>query len=383
MSYKQLLQQRFFIEDINNTRYLIEKHDGRISTLNPTASILVDLFLADFSKDEAIKSIAQATKTTVDSITPAVTDFIRTLEKQNTYLSTPETYIPTKQAKPFSTGVAATYCINNTYITVQYSNEHAFKENDVLLSTMRCENTVASKHLILVYETENYTDIFIDGEAKIGTKDQAWVNGLLRSCLIELAYKNIKTLMTLHAAGAVYNNKALLFAGPSGAGKSTLATHLCIQGYGYRGDDSIPIDLDNNCAYCLPTALSLKEGSWGLFNSLHNEISKAPLQRQFVKPMKAITPPNKALQNNDNPTIKALVFSQFDPNSPSILQTIDLNQALPLIEHAETKFNPDNIEQTPLAMLRWLNHIPCYTMRYRSLEDAEQYVNNLLKSSKS
>jgi len=69
----------------------------------------------------------------------------------------------------------------------------------------------------------------------------------------------------LHAGLVSRNDHAVLVVGPSGAGKSTLVAALVLDGWTYHTDEMIGIDLATGALHGHPRALTLKPGSWGLF----------------------------------------------------------------------------------------------------------------------
>lgn len=136
----------------------------------------------------------------------------------------------------------------------------------------------------------------------------------------------------------------------------------------------------SNEAFALPTAISLKIGSWDLFEAHQNELARSEVRREFDKPMKTLSPQSHSLQAIKTP-IAALIFSQYDANTDNAFKPVDLDTALHLIQQAETKFNPDTIAHTPRSLLHWLQVIPKYSLRYNNLTYAEKIANKLLSET--
>lgn len=374
------ISQNYHIETVAKRRYLINKQNGHISTLNDSAEIILDLLKSGLSIAETSSKIAEVTRQPSQQIGANIQVLLNDLAHKETAEIIPRTYLPSSKTVHQDKPVCVQYLINQHLITINYSSQSVYEENHALLQPMATTTNIAPKHTIDIFDYDARAEIHLDGKPYIGTSDVSWLNGLLRNCIIQCAYPNLNSALVLHAAGLSKNNKTLLFTGPSGAGKSTLSSHFLLNGYQYLGDDSIPIDLDSNEAFALPTAISLKAGSWELFHQHKSTLAHSKLRREFDKPMKTLCPDGQSVQANKT-SIAALIFSQYDANSTNSLESIDLDQALYLIQQAETKFNPDTIGRTPKALLHWLNVIPKYTLTYKALAFAQKSADELISNT--
>ncbi len=77
--------------------------------------------------------------------------------------------------------------------------------------------------------------------------------------------------LLLHAAAASWGDRAVVLPAAAGAGKTTLAAGLVRRGCGYLTDELVILDPRTGDIEPFPKALSLKEGSFGLFPSLDPE----------------------------------------------------------------------------------------------------------------
>ncbi|HKH43925.1 MAG TPA: hypothetical protein VKM72_04600 [Thermoanaerobaculia bacterium] len=75
--------------------------------------------------------------------------------------------------------------------------------------------------------------------ARHGTGEDLWLlsHPLFTLPLVEMLKR--RGLWALHAAGLLWNGKAVVLAGASGAGKSTLTLALVRAGFGFLGDDTL------------------------------------------------------------------------------------------------------------------------------------------------
>lgn len=74
--------------------------------------------------------------------------------------------------------------------------------------------------------------------------------------------------LLLHAAAATYGKRAIILPATAGAGKTSLVAGLVQRGCGYLTDELVIIHRRTNSIVPFPKAMSLKEGSFALFESL-------------------------------------------------------------------------------------------------------------------
>jgi hypothetical protein len=82
-------------------------------------------------------------------------------------------------------------------------------------------------------------------------------------------------MITLHAAGVVAGDRAVVLPGVPDAGKSTLVTALVQQGLGYMSDEVVGLALTGGGVAGYPKRISLELGSWALFPDLDGRASHA------------------------------------------------------------------------------------------------------------
>jgi hypothetical protein len=88
------------------------------------------------------------------------------------------------------------------------------------------------------------------------------LNDILRAVTYHVTLHFIEArpdLLWLHAGAAAWEGRAVLIAGPGGQGKSTLVTRLCGLGWGYLGDDVIPLDPARGVARAFPQTPAFRE----------------------------------------------------------------------------------------------------------------------------
>lgn len=115
------------------------------------------------------------------------------------------------------------------------------------------------------------------GPVSWGRADQA--TPLLKIALTDVALDHVGGL-ALHAATVLRGDRALLLLGEPGAGKSTLSLALHGSGFAMLGDDLADLGSDGR-VQALPFAVTLKRGSWRLFQDRHGDVDRV---ETFVRP---------------------------------------------------------------------------------------------------
>lgn len=380
LNTQALITQNYYLEQVANKHYLVDKHSGHISSLNDSAAVIINMLMSGMSPAQIGDTIAASTGQNSDEIATNIAQLLTELTPEKPAPNTNTHFKARTGANHSRQPISIHYLVNHCPITIRYGSAEAYRGNHALLAPMQTETAAPNAQCIDIYSDSERVDIYLNGRPYLGCDDSSWLNGLLRSCLIAAAYGQLRDALVLHAAGVSKHQRTLLFAGPSGAGKSTLTSHLLGAGFDYLGDDNIPIDMHTNCAFALPMAISLKQGSWAMFEHFQAALDTSPIHREFDKPMKTFAPEQAAIETQ--PTqITALVFSHYNRAGENQLKPVDLDTALGLIQQAETKFNPDTISHTPKALLHWLSQVPTYTLRYNSLDYATQCAMALLSNA--
>lgn len=203
--------------------------------------------------------------------------------------------------------------------------------------------------------------------------------GALLSRLIHLSHRQCQPLAVLHAAAAALpGHGAILMPAVSGAGKSTLVTFLASAGWRYLGDDLVGLSAGGQ-VLALPTAASLKAGSWPLLEDRFPELASLPVMPYGSKAARHL-PLTQASGTGVGSTdqLTAWVFPEVHADGPAHLEPLNELQALQLLLSASVGLgapvSPTRVE----ALLALLSGRPRWRLRYRSLEDAAACLTSQL-----
>lgn len=98
--------------------------------------------------------------------------------------------------------------------------------------------------------------------------ERPWVTPCLEREINQYLADALGDRLLLHAAGIAYRGRAVVLPATAGSGKTTLAAGLVREGCGYLTDELIIFQPRTNSIVPFPKAMSLKEGSFALFESL-------------------------------------------------------------------------------------------------------------------
>lgn len=212
--------------------------------------------------------------------------------------------------------------------------------------------------------------------ASCGDLDQAVP--LIKTCLIDIAFKRSGDFGALHAAALCRNGRCVLLAGPSGAGKSTLTAALVAAGFELMADDTTVLAGETLEARPVPFAICLKEGAWELLKPRFPEIDSRPTHHRLdgkrVRYLVASAGHVWAKPTARHP-VHGLVFLNRVPEAKSRIKRISRAEAL---SRFSGEFCPlgDGLTSAKMAQLvTWIRGVDCFELRYSPLDDGvEQLV---------
>jgi hypothetical protein len=210
----------------------------------------------------------------------------------------------------------------------------------------------------------------------------------LGAVALVLAYHSIETaqhddtqLFVMHAGAVARDGRCIAFAGVSGRGKSTLTTYLASHGYDFLADDMLPIDEATLLAEAAPGCIALKAPAWPVVATFRPEVLELPILRGTHKQVRLLPPPlprrSEVWQSRHE--LAAIVFVEYSEGSPVSLTRIGAPSALQALIDSQAYFarplQPARIEK----LVRWIEHIPAYTLSYGSLAEIPERVASLLR----
>lgn len=202
---------------------------------------------------------------------------------------------------------------------------------------------------------------------------------LLKICLVRLALERSRDVCAVHAAGVDLNGKCLLLPGMSGSGKSTLAIALNLAGLSLLGDDTIVLARDTLAARPLSLAVCLKPGTWRLLRQRLPGLAAQPIHvRPDGKRVRyALPSPATRLSPDARRAVGWIVFPQRAGESRTELVPLSRVDALTRLLHEccqlGSGFDADGVAR----LVRWISDIPCFDLRFSSLDAAVERLHGL------
>ena len=175
-----------------------------------------------------------------------------------------------------------------------------------------------------------------------------------------------------HASTISKDNRSIMFTGNSGNGKSTLISILMSNGYNIIADDFTPILREDFKTYCFPSAISVKEKSFELVESIHPVITD--LKEYFINELKGNVKYLPPITNKINTNCKSVVWVKYDKDSLNNLEEISKATAI-------QKFLPDawisNQDVNAKAFMKWITQTNFYELNYSDNKKLISLVDSL------
>ena len=175
-----------------------------------------------------------------------------------------------------------------------------------------------------------------------------------------------------HASTISKNNQSIMFTGDSGNGKSTLVSILMANGYNIIADDFTPILRSDMKTYCFPTAISVKEKSFDLIESLYPEITE--FKEYYINELKGNVKYLPPITNKVNANCNSVVWVKYGEELDNKLEKISTENAL-------QKFLPDawisNQDINAKAFMKWVSNTNFYELKYSDNKKLISLVDSL------
>ena len=175
-----------------------------------------------------------------------------------------------------------------------------------------------------------------------------------------------------HASTISKDNQSIMFTGDSGNGKSTLVSILMANGYNIIADDFTPILRSDMKTYCFPTAISIKEKSFDMIESMYPEI--AEFKEYYINELKGNVKYLPPITNKINATCNSVVWVKYGKEMDNKLEKISTENAL-------QKFLPDawisNNDINAKAFMKWVSNTNFYELKYSNNKKLISLVDSL------
>ncbi len=215
--------------------------------------------------------------------------------------------------------------------------------------------------------------IHCDGKEPLSTFDlrEARTNAL--NHILDHTSGNSDWCALLHSAALARGKEAIVLAGACQKGKTTLTAYLIQRGWEYLSEDITAIDVQMGAVYGLPSALSLKQGSWDLLSADFPEIETLTVYEKFGSKIRYLPPPKYEI----GPRSFGFLFAvDFDPNATHSCQE------LPPLETLESLVSGDSWISSAsdhlMFFLGLLENVPAYRLTYKTLDQALSSIEEII-----
>ena len=268
------------------------------------------------------------------------------------------------------------YKFNNVNVKVCFDSEQSKRLIDPKFHHLKISNT--NIHDVNFSIFKNKSKIFLfKNEDIVGSWNKGEMHEFQGKFSMEFlcsSYNNLEHdwMGVFHASTISKNNKSIMFTGDSGNGKSTLVSMLMANGYNVIADDFTPILRSDLKTYCFPTAISVKEKSFDLIESIHPEIKN--LDQYYIDDIKGHVKYLPPVTDKISANCNLVVWVKYGKDLDNNLEKISTEDAL-------QKFLPDawisNQEVNAKAFMKWVRQTNFYELKYSDNKKLISLVDSL------
>jgi HprK-related kinase A len=190
-----------------------------------------------------------------------------------------------------------------------------------------------------------------------------------------------KRFLLLHAASVEKDGRALLMTGHSGAGKSTLGALLGERGWRFMGDEFALLDLESGGLHPFPRAVSLKNESLGLFDSVDPARLGPVLTGTPKGIIRHLRPNAEAVARMGEPAQPVLIlFPRFGRELEPAVREVGAAEAFMRLTQASTNYVALG-ERGFDALTRFVGALPSRAIDYAHTDQAEALVDSLWRAA--
>jgi hypothetical protein len=271
------------------------------------------------------------------------------------------------------------YSIAGISFGIHYRIEDMFIHIHSLFQHFESDQPAADTLFVVQLDTQAYV-LLRNDEERLRDVQIMNISGALFEDILHLMYPGNEWIAIMHAAAIANKDKIMVMPAESGSGKSTLSAALMYAGYNYLGDDVVPLRRGDFNVTPFITSLSIKEGSWDIIGKLYPRLHDNPEYVRRDRRLRYLNLDKASIEDLSTHPVHCLAFPRYDSESEESLQQIEPTMALARLIEAGIwlghPLEPGRIKQ----FLDWLDHIPCYSMTYRSLSRALDWSKKLLES---
>ncbi len=351
---------------LKSNNYSVVEHDFKE---------LLDYFLSASSKDEFYSYITET-----DSISnpEEIEQYLQLyLEDCNT---TSEDYLGVASEFNISKcNITKFYILGEIVIRINYDSELVQKTIHPSIAHLEIKES----------EPQVVFDIYVDDELLCLFRDNALIKAIPKrdyhllqgKFVMELFSilhnkKDKDWLCTFHGSTVSDGKNSILVIGESGKGKSTLCAILSASGFELVADDVSPMLAKNQEIFFNPSAISIKEGAFGILNPIVDGFADIPnvLFNKSKGKLKYI-PCKQPLKRSYS--CKSIIMVNYSKDQHTLLEPVSLKELLEtLIPESWLSPDPDHARQ----FLDWLKSVYFYKLTYSDTNSMIKEFESLFKA---
>ncbi len=191
-------------------------------------------------------------------------------------------------------------------------------------------------------------------------------------------YRSCDYLISLHAGALYYNKVPLILPATSGSGKSTLSTYLMYQkNFEFLSDEVVMID-KHSCVYPIPTAITIKEGSWEVLKHYNIPLDNLPIHKRFDGQRLRFLLPKQIATEHLKVHGAYLIFPHYISGVSTKIKPLTTLEALHIITTSGYEVFDSYDEKTIEQWIDILENLNKYTITYSNMEDARQNIEKIM-----
>ncbi|WP_457744853.1 hypothetical protein [Sulfurimonas sp.] len=267
-----------------------------------------------------------------------------------------------------------TYVVNDITFSIHYPNNSIYKTIHPVIAHLSNITPTDNKISIDFMQKDEQWCLLFNQTQITDYTELSKISLLLQENMIVLVYQSKPYLIAMHAATLQYKDNLFLFPATSGSGKTTLTAVLMNNDFLVYSDELTVLD-NNGKASTLPFALNIKEGSWKVLEKNYPILSTTNYHIRFDNQKVKFLKPSKNISTCKKPT--HLIFPKYIKGSKTILQTLNVCNALNRIKEAGYELNEPLTKTNFEKILQYILVLPKYSLVYSSLDEAIQLIKDL------
>ncbi len=197
-----------------------------------------------------------------------------------------------------------------------------------------------------------------------------------------LLYAEAEYDLAFHASMVSDGEHGIMLSAPRECGKSTLAAHLVARDFSLVTDEPALLCLDSGFVASLRMPISLKEGSWALFQNDWPQLINSPVHlRSDGTKIRLLHPPPAGLSAASE-CLTHIVFPRFSATSAPSVERLSPWHTLCLLNEGGLTLGKHLTLKGFEAFLRWVTVTPAYAFRYGSVQEANHMIREMITETK-